>query len=178
MLDRSLFLNPTFLISAIVALGSASGIQAFTLVDSGNIGKFTFELTLYLTVITTGIAGSISCIATLVPLSTFADKLMTASLKAFLGSVFGMIATTFGLLIYALYNQSWDSVKVGSLIIVYMMVVFVVPPTLWVKTTKDFTKEYINNWYYKPKWKVACLTLYSGMIFLGSVGVHDMFMVS
>lgn len=178
MLDKSLFLNPTFFISTSIALGSAFGIQTFSNIDTGNVGKFTLELTLYITTIATGIAGGITCITTLAPLSSLAEKIMTSSLKAFLGSVFGMIATALGLLIYALYSQSWDSVKIGSIIILYMVVVFAIPPMLWVKMTKDFAKEHANNWYYKPKWKIARLTLYSGMILLGCIGIHGMFVVS
>ncbi|ENQ1533216.1 hypothetical protein ACEOHI_004603 [Vibrio parahaemolyticus] len=178
MLDKNLFLNPIFIISASISLGSALGIQTFSDIDSGNVGKFTFELMLYITTITTGIAGSIACITNLTPISSLAEKIMTSSLKAFLGSVFGMIATAFGLLIYAFYSQSWESIKIGSIIILYIVVVFAIPPTLWVKTTKEFAKEYANNWYHKPKWKITRLTLYSGMILLGFMGVHGMFVVS
>lgn len=178
MLDRSLFLNPTFFISAMISFGSTYGVKTFSQLSTGNVGLFVFELTLYLTVIAVGLSGNITCITSLYLFSNLTNRLMEANLKAFLGSVVGMIATNVGVLLYALSTKSWNSVCIGLMMIAYMLVVFVIPPTLWVKVTKNLSQQCTTPWFHKPKWKYARFTLYSGMIILGLIGIHDMFEIS
>lgn len=178
MLDRKLFLTPTFFIGALIAFGATQGLKSFMKIDSGNANQIMLELTLCWMVVTIGAAGCIACVAKRNKLNILSFELMDTNLAAYLGSVSSILATTVGLIVSAIISQEWEAVKIGTLIFSYTFLLFAVQPVIWTRFTKSFIHQRTTAMFNQPKMMVAHFTLFSGLMFLGSLGLHEVALAS
>lgn len=178
MLDKKLFLSPTFFIGALIAFGATQGIKSFTQVDSGNAGQIMLELTLCWMITAIGVAGCLACVAKRNKLNTMSFKLMDTNLAAYLGNVSSILATTIGLIVSAIYSLEWEAVKIGSLIFGYTFLLFAVQPVIWTRLTKDFIRHRTTAMFNQPKMMAAHFTLFLGLIFLGALGFLEIALAS
>ncbi|OOE41689.1 hypothetical protein BZG00_01595 [Salinivibrio kushneri] len=173
MLDKKLFLSPTFFIGALIAFGATQGIKSFINIDSGNANQFMLELTLCWMLFTIGAAGCTACVAKRNKLNTLSFELMDTNLAAYLGSVSSILATTVGLIVSATISQEWEAVKVGTLIFSHIFLLFAIQPVIWTKITKRFIHQRTTAMFNQPKMMLAHFTFFSGLICLGSLGFHE-----
>lgn len=178
MLNKKLFLNPTFFISAFISFGATQGIKSFMKIDSGNANQIMLELMLYWMIVTIGAAGCMACVAKRNKLNTSSFELMDTNLAAYLGCVSSILAPTVGLVISALISQSWEAAKIGALIFSYAFLLFAVQPVLWTKLTKSFIHQRTTAMFNQPKMMVANFTLFASLIFLGTLGFHEIILIA